>query len=87
MGGGAPHIISFYSAKVCSVFANFLVYLLKESTSLKQDLNKLMTNIPELSMASFKRLYQHLSSVCWQNLSFGSVVFKWEQNVKICKFQ
>ena len=30
-------------------FANFLVYLVKESTSSRQDLDKLVANIPQLT--------------------------------------
>ena len=46
-------------AEIKYSFANFCVYLLKESTSSRQDFYKLVTNIPQL--------YQHQSNVSWKN--------------------
>ena len=78
-----------FKLKLNTVFANFGVYLLKESTSSRQDLNKLVTNIPDLfENGEFKRLYQHQSSVCWKNYCHLSLLFlNGNKMSKICKFQ
>ena len=37
-----------FKLKLNALFANFPVYFLKESTSSRQDLNRLVTHIPEI---------------------------------------
>ena len=84
-----------YSKKLCSAvnlklklikysFANFHVYLLKESTNSRQDLDKLVTSIPQLiKYGDFCKIISTPVKQCILKklLSFGSVTFTWEQNV------
>ena len=64
-------------------FANFRVYLLKGSTSSRQNLDKLVTNIPQLiEYGDFCQIISTpIKCVFVELLLFGSVAFKWEQNV------
>ena len=55
-------------AEIRYSFANFRACLFKESKSSKQDLDKSVTNIPQLIQYSdFARSYQHQSNVSLQN--------------------
>ena len=57
-------------AEIKYSFSDFRVYLLKESTSSRQDLDELVTNIPQLiEYGAFVRLYQHQSNVFWNQYS------------------
>ena len=62
---------------------SFSVYLLKESTTSLKDLDKLVTNIPQ--MIEYGDFCQTMSTsincIFEELLSFRSVAFKWEQSI------
>ena len=80
-----------YSRKLCNVVnlklkLNTVLQisvLLNKSTSSRQDLDKLVTNIPELiKYGEFcKIISKPIKCISEESLSFGSTAFKWEQNI------
>ena len=72
-----------FQAEIKHSFVNIRVYLLKECTSLRQDLDKLATNIPQwLEYGNFcKIISTPIKCILEELLSFWSVAFLWGQNV------
>ena len=62
---------------------NGRVYLLEESVSSIQDLDKLMTNISQLIQYgdSCQIISTPIKLIFKELLSFGSIAFRWDQNV------
>ena len=69
-------------AEIEYIFADFRVYLLKESTGSRQDLNKLVTNIPQsIEYGDFCEIISTPIKCIFEELpSSGSIASRWEQN-------
>ena len=76
-----------YSRKLCNVVDTVLqiscLFAQRQYKSSRQDLDKLVTNIPQLiECGDFCQIrYTPIKCIFEELLSVGSVAFKWEQNV------